>query len=233
LRRAAHRPAAGAGARKPSAGGCQSDTGRRLNNPVLQTEARITLIDGARATAVLVGVLLNAVIGWWWADPPGALLLVFYGAREARHAWLESTQPDTDKPAGAGSGPTRTEPVGRPQRAYDSSAGRPGSYGQIVPLPHCSHGAYLGVREGRPRPHAHWAQATADAINGGGIQTSADSFLTAHPELQRGDLVGRPETRNPERTFDRARSWAAWHRNLIDAAACSFANRSGRVEPDS
>jgi divalent metal cation (Fe/Co/Zn/Cd) transporter len=45
------------------------------------------------ATAVLVGVLLNAVIGWWWADPLAALVLVFYGAREARHAWLESTQP--------------------------------------------------------------------------------------------------------------------------------------------
>jgi divalent metal cation (Fe/Co/Zn/Cd) transporter len=71
----------------------KADTGRGLNNPVLQTEARITLIDGGLATVVLVGVLLNAAIGWWWADPVAALALVFYGAREARHAWLESTQP--------------------------------------------------------------------------------------------------------------------------------------------
>lgn len=71
----------------------KSDTGRRLNNPALRTEARITAIDGALATAVLTGVLLNTEVGWWWADPLAALLLVFYGAREARHAWLESSEP--------------------------------------------------------------------------------------------------------------------------------------------
>jgi divalent metal cation (Fe/Co/Zn/Cd) transporter len=69
----------------------KADTGQRLNNPVLRTEARITVIDGALATAILIGVLLNATAGWWWADPASALVLVFYGAREARHAWHEST----------------------------------------------------------------------------------------------------------------------------------------------
>ena len=71
----------------------KADTGRRLNNPVLLTEARITVIDGALATAVLTGVLLNAAAGWWWADPLAALVLVIYGAREARLAWLESSEP--------------------------------------------------------------------------------------------------------------------------------------------
>ena len=71
----------------------KADTGQRLNNPVLRTEARITVIDGALAAAVLAGVLLNAAAGWWWADPLAALVLVFYGAREARHAWLESSEP--------------------------------------------------------------------------------------------------------------------------------------------
>jgi hypothetical protein len=28
-----------------------------------------TLIDAARAVAVLVGLVLNAAVGWWWADP--------------------------------------------------------------------------------------------------------------------------------------------------------------------
>ena len=45
------------------------DTGQRLGNPVLQTEAGVTLIDGALAAAVLAGVVLNAALGWWWADP--------------------------------------------------------------------------------------------------------------------------------------------------------------------
>jgi hypothetical protein len=30
---------------------------------------RVTLIDEILATAVLVGLLLNAALGWWWADP--------------------------------------------------------------------------------------------------------------------------------------------------------------------
>ena len=68
----------------------KADTGRRLENIVLRTEARITLIDGALATAVLVGVVLNAAAGLWWADPVAALVLVFYGGREARHAWREA-----------------------------------------------------------------------------------------------------------------------------------------------
>jgi hypothetical protein len=38
-------------------------TGRALGNRVLQTEARVTVIDGLLATAVLIGLILNAAIG--------------------------------------------------------------------------------------------------------------------------------------------------------------------------
>jgi divalent metal cation (Fe/Co/Zn/Cd) transporter len=68
----------------------KADTGRRLDNRVLRTEARITVIDGSLATVVLVGVVLNAALGWWWADPAAALVLVVYGGREALHAWRET-----------------------------------------------------------------------------------------------------------------------------------------------
>jgi divalent metal cation (Fe/Co/Zn/Cd) transporter len=66
------------------------DTGGRLGNPVLLSEARVTVIDGALAAAVLLGVALNAAAGWWWADPLSALMILVYGLREARHAWLEA-----------------------------------------------------------------------------------------------------------------------------------------------
>jgi divalent metal cation (Fe/Co/Zn/Cd) transporter len=59
-------------------------TGRALGNPVLATEGRVTLIDGILATAVLAGLVLNAVLGWWWADPAAGYVLVFYAAREVR-----------------------------------------------------------------------------------------------------------------------------------------------------
>jgi divalent metal cation (Fe/Co/Zn/Cd) transporter len=68
-------------------------TGERLGNPVLVTEARVTLVDGALAAAVLLGVALNAAAGWWWADPLAALVIVGYSVREARHAWREAQKP--------------------------------------------------------------------------------------------------------------------------------------------
>ena len=64
--------------------------GRQLGNAVLETEARVTLIDGALAAAVLVGVGLNALLGWWWADPLAGLVIVYYGFREGREAWAHA-----------------------------------------------------------------------------------------------------------------------------------------------
>ena len=62
----------------------KSRTGRALGNPVLATEGRVTLIDGILATAVLAGLLLNAVAGWWQADPAAGYVLVYYAVRECR-----------------------------------------------------------------------------------------------------------------------------------------------------
>jgi divalent metal cation (Fe/Co/Zn/Cd) transporter len=61
-------------------------TGTALDNPVLRTEGRVTTIDGMLAVAVLVGLLLNALLGWWWADPAAGLVIVYYACREAAAA---------------------------------------------------------------------------------------------------------------------------------------------------
>jgi divalent metal cation (Fe/Co/Zn/Cd) transporter len=61
----------------------KSVTGTALRNPVLRTEGRVTLIDGLLATAVLVGLVVNAAFGWWWADPAAGYVLVYYAIREA------------------------------------------------------------------------------------------------------------------------------------------------------
>ena len=60
--------------------------GRALQDPVLLTEGKVTLVDGILAAAVLVGILLNALFGLWWADPVAGLVIVFYAVREAVHA---------------------------------------------------------------------------------------------------------------------------------------------------
>lgn len=58
--------------------------GAALDNPVLSTEARVTVIDGLLAAAVLAGLALNASLGWWWADPLAGIVIVYYALREAR-----------------------------------------------------------------------------------------------------------------------------------------------------
>jgi divalent metal cation (Fe/Co/Zn/Cd) transporter len=67
-------------------------TGRALDNPVLRTEGRVTVIDGILAVAVLAGLILNAVAGWWWADPAAGYVLVYYAAREVREIFTEDRQ---------------------------------------------------------------------------------------------------------------------------------------------
>lgn len=67
-------------------------TGQQLKNEVLLTEGRVTMVDAYLAGAVLVGLLLNALFGWWWADPLASLVIIYYGIREALHALRESTE---------------------------------------------------------------------------------------------------------------------------------------------
>jgi divalent metal cation (Fe/Co/Zn/Cd) transporter len=50
----------------------------------------VTLIDGYLALAVLAGLVFNATLSWWWADPLAGLVIVFYGAREGWAALREA-----------------------------------------------------------------------------------------------------------------------------------------------
>ena len=61
-------------------------TGRALGNRTLQTEAKVTMVDGALAATILVGLVLNAAFGWWWADLAGGVIIIGYGLREGSHA---------------------------------------------------------------------------------------------------------------------------------------------------
>lgn len=63
----------------------KTSTGRKLGNPVLVTEGRVTVVDGLLAVAVLGGLVLDALLGWWWADPLAALVIVGYAVREGAH----------------------------------------------------------------------------------------------------------------------------------------------------
>lgn len=69
--------------RSCSASPGENTNGAALDNPVLRTEGRLTLVDGIPA-AVLTALARNAAFGWWWADPLAGYVLVYYALREAR-----------------------------------------------------------------------------------------------------------------------------------------------------
>ncbi|WP_284755473.1 cation transporter [Arthrobacter sp. efr-133-R2A-120] len=66
-------------------------TGHRLGNPVLRAEGKVTLVDAYLAGAVLAGLALNALFGWWWADPLAGVVIIYYAAREASHAFRHTS----------------------------------------------------------------------------------------------------------------------------------------------
>ncbi|MDP9903621.1 cation transporter [Arthrobacter bambusae] len=68
-------------------------TGQRLGNPVLRAEGKVTLVDAYLAGAVLAGLALNALFGWWWADPLAGVVIIYYAAVEARHALKHTGTP--------------------------------------------------------------------------------------------------------------------------------------------
>jgi divalent metal cation (Fe/Co/Zn/Cd) transporter len=62
--------------------GAKARTGTALENRTLQTEAKVTMIDGALAATIFVGLVLNTAFGWWWADLAGGVVIIGYGLRE-------------------------------------------------------------------------------------------------------------------------------------------------------
>lgn len=60
---------------------------RVLVSPALRAEAIESLMCDLADMTVFVGLGLNALWGWWWADPASALLLIPYLLKEGWEAW--------------------------------------------------------------------------------------------------------------------------------------------------
>lgn len=61
--------------------------GRTLESSATVFEAGQNMICAYLSLALLVGLLTNAVAGWWWADPAAALAIAGLAAKEGRDAW--------------------------------------------------------------------------------------------------------------------------------------------------
>lgn len=65
-----------------------------LNSRALQADSRQTDICAYLSAILLGGLLLNALFGWWWADPLAALIMIPIIAREGLEALRGETCSD-------------------------------------------------------------------------------------------------------------------------------------------
>jgi divalent metal cation (Fe/Co/Zn/Cd) transporter len=61
--------------------------GDRLGSAATKSEGRQNMLCAYLSAALLVGLLANALLGWWWADPLTALVIAGVAVREGRAAW--------------------------------------------------------------------------------------------------------------------------------------------------
>jgi divalent metal cation (Fe/Co/Zn/Cd) transporter len=61
--------------------------GRKLNSAATVSEAEQNQICAYLSIALLVGLLANALLGWWWADPAAALVIAGVAGWEGWKSW--------------------------------------------------------------------------------------------------------------------------------------------------
>jgi divalent metal cation (Fe/Co/Zn/Cd) transporter len=62
-------------------------TGRELGSATAVADSKQTLICTYLSAAVLIGLVLNSLLGWWWADPIAGLVIAVFAIREGVEAW--------------------------------------------------------------------------------------------------------------------------------------------------
>lgn len=65
----------------------QRRTGRELGSGSVVADSKQTLLCTYLSAVLLVGLVLNATLGWGWADPLAGLVIAGVAAREGRQAW--------------------------------------------------------------------------------------------------------------------------------------------------
>jgi divalent metal cation (Fe/Co/Zn/Cd) transporter len=62
-------------------------TGRELGSKSVLADARQLLLCVYLSGAVFAGLILNSLLGWWWADSVAALIVAALAVREGIEAW--------------------------------------------------------------------------------------------------------------------------------------------------
>jgi divalent metal cation (Fe/Co/Zn/Cd) transporter len=65
----------------------QRRAGRELGSASAVADSKQTLLCTYLSGVLLVGLLLNSLLGWWWADPIVALAIAAVAIKEGHEAW--------------------------------------------------------------------------------------------------------------------------------------------------
>jgi len=65
----------------------QRRTGRQLGSNAVVADGTQTLLCTYLSAVLLLGLVLNATLGWSWADPIAGLVIAAVAVREGREAW--------------------------------------------------------------------------------------------------------------------------------------------------
>jgi divalent metal cation (Fe/Co/Zn/Cd) transporter len=65
--------------------------GTELGSATAVADSTQTLICAYLSAAVLAGLVLNSVLGWWWADAIAGLVIAGFAIREGTEAWRGDT----------------------------------------------------------------------------------------------------------------------------------------------
>jgi divalent metal cation (Fe/Co/Zn/Cd) transporter len=71
----------------PTLAALKHRNGRRLGSHSVVADSRQTMLCTYLSAVLLIGLLLNAAVGWWWADPLAALVIGGLAFKEGREAW--------------------------------------------------------------------------------------------------------------------------------------------------
>jgi divalent metal cation (Fe/Co/Zn/Cd) transporter len=65
----------------------QRRTGRALHSTTVVADSTQTLLCTYMSAVLLGGLVLNATLGWYWADPAAGLVIAGIALKEGREAW--------------------------------------------------------------------------------------------------------------------------------------------------
>jgi divalent metal cation (Fe/Co/Zn/Cd) transporter len=68
---------------------------KRIHSAALKADAACSVTCAYMSLTLLAGLLLNRLLGWWWADPLAGLVLVYFLVREGREALHEARTGET------------------------------------------------------------------------------------------------------------------------------------------